>query len=333
MSNLSKKTILVVKNRAMGDGVISLSACQYLKQLAPDAEIILGVPSWFSPLFNQVQTVCSKFIGIDLSGISGWLKLWRDLKENNVDIVFELFQSGRTAKFFEIYSFFNKCEYFYHNHHLNSHQSIHDHGVIKANIQRDLDGIYTYWGDKIPDHLEYRPQMTVEGEDKNDRLVTLGVVATRETKMWPIENYITLARMLKENKFKVQVPVAKTKTDQLIKEKIINLGGNKYIDFLEVSLSDLPREISKSSFYIGNDTGIKHISVALGLKTLTLFGPEPPLEWHPYNEKYHKFLYKDGLECRTLKAHFCGLSTCESMICLNQFSPEQVYAKFQSLVS
>jgi heptosyltransferase-2 len=77
----------------------------------------------------------------------------------------------------------------------------------------------------------------------------------------------------------------------------------------------LAKELSKASMYIGNDTGLKHICIALGVKTYTFFGPEPPLEWHPY-------FYIEGLECRTRDAHFCGLSECESMVCLKDITVE-----------
>ena len=118
--------------------------------------------------------------------------------------------------------------------------------------------------------------------------------------------------------------------DQELKRKFNSLGVVGNVQFCEVSLAQLPREIATAQLYIGNDTGIKHLSIALGLKSISFFGPEPPEEWHPYDKSEHPFFYIDPLDCRTEKAHFCGLSTCESMICLNQFTPDSVYQEFEN---
>ena len=84
--------------------------------------------------------------------------------------------------------------------------------------------------------------------------------------------------------------------------------------------------MAEANVYIGNDTGLKHLAIALGLKTYTFFGPEPPNEWHPYDQNSHPFFYIEDLECRTQNAHYCGLSECNSMICMD-FKIESVYER------
>ena len=108
-------------------------------------------------------------------------------------------------------------------------------------------------------------------------------------------------------------------------QEFCGLGEITGVSFLQTSLRDLPIELASGKIYIGNDTGIKHLCIALGLKSISFFGPEPPVEWHPYNQNEHPFYYIDNLDCRTQTAHFCGLSTCDSMICLNQISAERVF--------
>ena len=115
--------------------------------------------------------------------------------------------------------------------------------------------------------------------------------------------------------------MSKSEFDQNLKKKI----HSKDVIFIEKPLSELPLEMAKADLYIGNDTGIKHLAIALGLPTLSFFGPEPPLEWHPYNEKAHPYFYIDGLDCRTASAHYCPLSQCDSMICLNTITAKSVY--------
>ena len=97
--------------------------------------------------------------------------------------------------------------------------------------------------------------------------------------------------------------------------------------FIKEPLAQLPLSLHGCERYIGNDTGIKHLCVALGIPTYTLFGPEPPTEWHPYDSEKHPYYYLSPLECRTKYAHYCDLRNCQSMICLNTLTVESLFKK------
>lgn len=55
----------------------------------------------------------------------------------------------------------------------------------------------------------------------------------------------------------------------------VNLTGN-------TSLTSLPALLSKADWVISNDSGPMHLSAAMGLKTLGLFGPTDPRRFGPY---------------------------------------------------
>lgn len=327
--NTDYKNILVVKNRAMGDSIMGLSTISYVRDLYPDATITYALPGWIVPMYDNVDTDGDRVISLDLKTISDWPKVWKKLKSLNIDVVYEMHQAGRTAKFFKMYSLINRVPYFFHNHHLKDGTEVHDQGVIKSVIQRDLDGVYSYLSNKLklPEYLNYTPTMKSKAGIQKTNQITLGVVATRQTKMWDLVNYVTLARLLKKSfpKYNIVVPLSKSQTDLEIKKTLLKEGIEEFATIVHETLSNLPILMAKSSLYIGNDTGLKHLAIATGVKSYTLFGPEPPNEWHPYNSELHPFLYKEGLECRTRDAHYCGLSTCESMICLKEFTPEFVF--------
>ena len=323
------KNILVVKNRAMGDSIMGLSTISYIRKLYPKAKIYYALPSWIVPMYENVNTDADEVIRLDLKTMGDWPKVWKRVSSLNIDLVYEMHQAGRTAKFFNLYSFFKRIPYFFHNHHLKGGTDVHDQGVIKSVIQRDLDGVYSYLSDKsnLPDFLKFTPNMKPKVNVSKSKQIIIGVVATRQTKMWDLENYLTLARLIKESfsQYEIVIPLSKSQTDLEIKEVLIKNGIEDFATIVHESLENLPILISKSSLYIGNDTGLKHLAIATGVKSYTLFGPEPPNEWHPYNKNDHPYFYKEGLECRTRDAHYCGLSTCESMICLKEFSPEFVF--------
>ena len=90
--------------------------------------------------------------------------------------------------------------------------------------------------------------------------------------------------------------------------------------------------LSNSQFYIGSDSGVKHLAIALGLKSLTLFGPESIGEWHGYRLDRNPALQID-LTCRDNDADnknfaWCGAERCPhgSHACMNLLLPEEVVA-------
>ena len=332
MISLSPKVILLVKNRALGDSIMGLSSLSYLRSLYPDAKIIYGVPKWVAPVYDLCQIDADESLPLDFSTLVSWWKLWWNLKKKSVDLVYEMHLSGRSKKFFDLFSSFNAIYYHFHNHHLEINQDlkskVHDQGIIKPLIQRDLDGIWSAYAKESPppSFLDFVPKMKLKGPDVVKNFVILGVVATRKTKMWPLEYFVQLAKLILENKnLEVIIPLSGNLIDLEIEKKLKSLGLPKDCQILRSSLTNLPQEMSGSKMYIGNDTGLKHIAIALGIKSYTFFGPEPPLEWHPYDSTNHPYFYKEPLECRTKEAHYCGLSECDSMICLNEFLPEKIF--------
>lgn len=323
--------ILLVKNRALGDSVMGLSSVEYVRALYPKANIIYAVPQWVAPLYREVKTEADSIYPLSLKSMKDFFKTYQDLKKLKIDHIHEMHQSGRGAKAFGLMAFLMGIKYTAHNHHKKTGTKVHDQGVIKPLIQRDLDGVYSFLGEKtIPQFLDYPPRIDVLNKEEKKARIIMGVVATRQTKMWPLQNYLSLAKILETAfpQFEVVIPLSKSADDEKIKQALESLGLPHNTSIVHIPLSGLPRFFSESAFYIGNDTGLKHIAVAVGLKSFTLFGPEPANEWHPYDEKKHPFFYVEGLACRTRTHHYCGLSVCdlkdEYMQCMKLFTPEKV---------
>ncbi len=337
MVSLSPKIILLVKNRALGDSIMGLASLKYVRSLYPDAQIIYGVPKWVGPLYDKCQTDADEILPLDFSSLFSWWKLWWTLKKKSIDLIYEMHLSGRSKKFFDLYASFNAIPYYFHNHHLgiqnnssisDGHNVIYDQGIIKPLIQRDLDGIWSSLSphSPSPSFRTFKPFLDCPSSKKNNQTIILGVLATRQTKMWPLPFFIQLAKLIKkQTSFEVIIPLSHNLSDQKIKKYLKNNGLPPSCRILEVPLNQLPEALCGSHSYIGNDTGLKHLAISLGIKTYTFFGPEPPLEWHPYDIKKHPFFYLHPLECRTEKAHYCGLNECDSMICLKEFSPEFIF--------
>lgn len=160
-------------------------------------------------------------------------------------------------------------------------------------------------------------------ESKNPVIILVPGGAFGPSKMWPEENFSKTADFLAEKfsaKVFVSVSPAKKETDiaekicSLAKCPIINLGNSP------VSLEQLKALFSFASLVITNDTGPRHIAIALNRKVITMFGPNNP-QWTAND-------YKDEVKiigqaacvpcdrpiCRQDR-HYCMQSISAEMIC------------------
>lgn len=77
--------------------------------------------------------------------------------------------------------------------------------------------------------------------------------------------------------------------------------------------------LSRCDVTVANDNGLMHLSVALGLPTVTLYGPTWPESWNPRIPP-HRWLQAEGLSCVG-----CNLDICPyKHECMEWVSAERV---------
>lgn len=336
---LAPNSILVVKNRALGDALIGLSGLAFLREQFPQAKITYAVPLWMMQVFRECDLI-DDVIALDLKNVSAWVKTYQSLMGKNFDLIIEFNQSGRSGHFFKLYSLLNSIPYFFHNHNMKLKHStfVHDQGVRKPNTQRDLDLVYSvlkyYKVDSTIPEFKHYPLEFNKISAATKRQIVFGVVATRETKLWPIEHFKELALLIEKMRpdLKIIIPISNNPLDQRIKTKIKVLEFPKNCEAIHVPLKDLKNLLQGSLLYIGNDTGIKHFCISLNIPSVSFFGPEEPYEWHPYDKIKHPYFFIEPLECRTKLSHFCGIEKCEVMACLKPITPQMVLQKVSELL-
>lgn len=99
------------------------------------------------------------------------------------------------------------------------------------------------------------------------------------SKMWPVERYGEVARRLVDSYgMKVVISVAPNDVERKIAEEICRFSERELINLGEygLSLGELKALFADSDVVVCNDTGPRHIAVALGRKVVSLFGPNDP---------------------------------------------------------
>ncbi len=86
---------------------------------------------------------------------------------------------------------------------------------------------------------------------------------------------------------------------------------------------ELAAILARCALLVGNDSGPKHVAVALGVPTVTIFGPTHPRTWHPPDGP-HTALEADGLDCLHCNANACPLPGDRAMRCMSGVAVERV---------
>ena len=93
------------------------------------------------------------------------------------------------------------------------------------------------------------------------------------------------------------------------------------------SLAELVALIAGAALQFGNDTGPRHIAVALGVPAIVLIGPTDPR--HTAHQLERQRVLREGVACSP-----CGLKTCPiDQRCMTRIAPERVAAAAAELLA
>lgn len=344
--------ILVIKNRAIGDTVLTTGSLRLLRKHFPRHQIHMLCRSPAGELLEGLPYIDRVISAHEPKGkvdrVAYWMRLIRRLRENKYEYILNFHASFRTS----LTAKFLRGEICIANHHeLNGRNWFSDlpvpgRGQVKSTIDRDLDvlraiGIQATVDEAMPEIVltenEKReakalfPEST--GEKAKGPRIFLGIGGSRETKRWLPEHFAVLVHRLAQEK-DARFVLSTVTTDRPWLEKFWTLIrrdpnlSDRIRHFSSSSLRQTAKIISQCSIYVGNDSGLKHLAVALGLNSFTFFGPEAPQEWHPYDKKFHPFVYLEGLTCRVESGkHWCSIPVCHvhKHRCMQEIEPSQVW--------
>jgi heptosyltransferase-2 len=124
--------------------------------------------------------------------------------------------------------------------------------------------------------------------------------------------------------------------ERFLKNKIISTVHNpkRVISVDSVSLRQAVSLIKKCALFISNDAGPMHISAAVGVPTVAIFGPTNPVWVKPWGVKHR--IVRLGLPCSPCFRYSPKPLRCVAKLdfaCLKKLSVEQVYNACRELIT
>ncbi len=135
-------------------------------------------------------------------------------------------------------------------------------------------------------------------------------------KEWPAENFALLAQLLRDGG--ITVVVLWGPGEETVARSIAETSRGAACAAPPLALDDLPGVLRNLRLVVTIDSGLKHLAVATGVPTVTLFGPTDPREWH-MGGGLDRFLYP-AEPCSP-----CRLKECPYDVpCMTKIAPQAV---------
>jgi heptosyltransferase II len=146
-------------------------------------------------------------------------------------------------------------------------------------------------------------------------------------KRWSAPKYAYLIDKIIENFDAAIILMGDSKEEELCRE-VVNLAHFPlHFAVGETSLLGLAALLKQCRGAIVNDGGPLHVAAAVGVKTVSIFGPVDPQVYGPYPVANHTVVQKI-LPCQPCYRRF-RMANCGHISCLGELSVEEVYGKIK----
>jgi len=111
---------------------------------------------------------------------------------------------------------------------------------------------------------------------------------------------------------------------QKVKFRVLNLAG-------KTDLRSLAGFMKQCKLIVCNDGGPLHMAVALGVKTVSIFGPVNEKVYGPYPASFEHIVITKDVPCRPCYWKF-RMPRCEKRVCLEEIEPQEVMQAIRMLL-
>jgi ADP-heptose:LPS heptosyltransferase len=148
-------------------------------------------------------------------------------------------------------------------------------------------------------------------------IVFLAPNSPRSARKWKAEYFISAGRTLSD-KYNCKILLAWGPGEEEYTRKILNGIGGDAVMIPLTSLTEMAAIFSKGKLIITNDSGAKHISNAVGLRSITIYGPTNPHVWNHIDTKKNPAVRAD-VPCIQCEKRECPNS---HHICMDKVTPD-----------
>jgi heptosyltransferase-3 len=333
--------VLMTQLRRVGDALICTPAIRAFKKTFPESRLLFMTELESASLFTQ-NPYLDGIISVDKDRSGNWVyqqKKISEIRSHRFDVVIDFLSNPRSGW----YTLTSGARHrigldhhgraFFYNRRIRAstervYAAIEKLSFLRPlNVQSDDVELDLYLTGEAERYAEVSLKEAGIGEE--DFVISVSPTSRRHFNRWPLERYAEVIRML-HGAYKLKFLIIWGPGERKLAQELKRLSG---IDEVLVSpatsdLLQLGAVLRRCHLHLGNDNGPKHFAVAMGLPTVTIFGPHDPVSWTFPDPERH--LYLQGLplcdDCLKRK------HSCEELSCLHRITIDQVFAALSSLI-
>jgi ADP-heptose:LPS heptosyltransferase len=330
------KNILVIRIRAFGDTLLTTPTLRGLKKAYPEAKLSVLVEPAMAMILRGLPYI-DEIVTFDRQGSkkNGWwgelkanLAFWKQLRAAHYDLVVDVLGTPRTAWMALVSGAKTRVGFAFRVRRL-AYNVVHVPSKARKYIADYTADALRALGHE-PDSLTLDFVVPAESKARADAFYaaqgwTEKPLVVQAAGGWELKRYPEpqLAEAVRQVVVKSPRPVLYLwgPGEEGMASSLMRAVGQGCLA-PATDFADMAALIEKGALLLTNDNATKHLAVAVGCPTLTVFGPTSDIAWHPPQDPRHRSVKLD-LFCMPCEALSCRLGTHE---CMQGLAPQTVAA-------
>ncbi|MEW5994015.1 MAG: HAD-IIIA family hydrolase [Candidatus Zixiibacteriota bacterium] len=326
------KKILVIRFSSLGDVILSSAAVLNLKISFPDSHITFLTKERYRPIAASFDGVDEIAAFSDNGGTHELIRLILDLDDAGYDALVDLHGSPRSWWVRKTVS--GGVKLVYPKRRAERVQIVRTHRIPQTwphtvdLYNSCIEQMGGYSACKRPiihtPALDGHSRQKLEELKASHGLVVIAPGAAHPNKQWPLERFAEVARKLSES-HNVSIVWAVTASDAGSSRLVIDVPPEHLWELVDYPVGQLGAVIEKADLTIANDSGIAHLSSAVGTPVVAVFGPTHPALGFAPRGLFDQVVDVDEY-CRPCSLH--GKRPCfrKERFCFTRLLPDMVYS-------
>jgi len=285
----------------LGDAILSTSILNHLYEKYKGLRVTVACGELPSPLFKFMPFVEQLHVVHKRKYALHWVDLWQKLREDRFDWIIDL-RGTPIGHFLRAKKrFIWKSKKYSKGHQVERFQKLMG---LKERIFPSL------W--LKPERSDVLTQPTL----------VVAPAANWIGKQWPSSFFIKALQTFQETYPDAYVMLLASPHEKEVTDQILSaLDKERTCSPLTNDLNKVGVAISQAKLFLGNDSGLMHMAVSLGVPCIGLFGPSDDTRYGPYGDQHH--ILRTPLSLKEIEA-LEGFSYAAPSCYMESLTPETV---------
>ncbi len=325
MKTLNLSSIAISRTDAIGDVILTLPICGYLKSLNPDIKIDFIARNYTKAILNRSENIDTVILDTEAENY------FSNNKPDAIIMVFPDKRISKSAKIHKVKTRIGTSHRWWHWLHLNQrvdftrkNSNLHE-AQLNFELLKALNIDFIPELEEIPHYLGIKEKPKVNSSKKR---ILFHPKSRGSARDWPLDYYKKLALRLSENNYEIFVTGTEKEEEIINKEDPHFFKDSPMKNFMgKFSLEELFDFIGESDAMVACSTGPLHIAAIQNVFALGLYPPIKPMHpgrWAPIG-KYVKTL--------TGKSNCINCPLPANCDCMKKISPEKVKSELDSFLN